>query len=238
VPEFSTVERSLRAGPVDDRGFRSVVEAAGVEVAGPPVALDGEVIAAIAHLSDLHLCDAESPARQEYLFRHSLPGAPYRRHLDHVGGFRPQEFLTAPVAIQMIDAINAVGSGVATGRPFDAAIITGDITDNAQQNEFDWYRRIVGGGEVLAISGDPTESSWVGAPAAVFHESYWHPERHPNGTDLWVDRFGFPFVDGVLAASRQRLSSRGLDAPGARQPRPAAQRHRSRNRRAPIARSG
>ncbi|MBK9180835.1 MAG: metallophosphoesterase [Acidimicrobiales bacterium] len=173
-----------------------------------------EVIAVLAHLSDLHVCDAESPARQEYLDHHAHQGAPFQRMLGDVGTYRPQEIFTVPVAVAMVEAVNRLRVGPVTGEPIDATVLTGDLVDNAQANELDWYLAVVGGGVVRPASGDPDHSGWVGAPDAPWSEHYWHPEGHRSGAlDRWVAVHGFPTADGVVHHARAEVRSPGLQTP-------------------------
>ena len=84
---------------------------------GPPARSVG-VLATIAHLTDAHVLDAQSPARVTFLDR---LGAPFE------STFRPQETLTAQVLTGALYAIRAL-------RP-DAVIQGGDLIDNDQSNE-------------------------------------------------------------------------------------------------------
>ncbi len=208
----TTADEQLQGGRPNDRGWVELARAAGAAHEG--LSPEGEPIATIVHLSDLHICDAESPARQEYLDRHGHPGAPYRRMLGDIGTYRPQEVLTVPVAVAMVEAVNRLAGGPLTGRPVDACVLTGDLVDNAQANELDWYLSVVGGGYVLPTSGDPDSSGWVGATDSVWSPYVWHPEGHRSGrTDIWVDTFGFPYVEGFLEAARRPVRSPGLQVP-------------------------
>lgn len=177
---------------------------------------DGEPLAAFWHLSDLHICDAESPGRQEYLDRFSDPDSPYRQALGDVGTYRPQEILTVQVAVSMVMRVNQVSSGPTTGRPIDGVIITGDVVDNAQRNELDWYRLVLEGGVVLPRSGDEAASSWVGASGDVpWDVRYWHPDGPVAGVeaDLPTRVFGYPSIPGLVEAARRAVVSPGLRLP-------------------------
>lgn len=214
----TTRDRTIRAGSPSDSGWRSLVDAAGVGDAPPGVAgaaAASDAIVSLAHLSDFHICDAESPARLVHLNRHGLPGSPYRRALGgDVGQYRPHEILTTHVAVAMVTTINRLAGGPLTQRPFDAAVLTGDLTDNAQANEADWFRAVVTGGRLKPASGDPdpAASEWVGAPGTPHDPAFWHPLPGAS-SDWWRARWGFPTVDGLLAASRAELWSPGLSAP-------------------------
>lgn len=212
-PGDTTVARVER-GPVIRDGWRELQLASG-EVRPEPVP-DGEVLACIWHLSDVHLCDAESPARAEHLDRFGDPDSPYREDLGDVGTYRPQETLTAHVAVAMVAAVNARLTGPTTGAPIDTALFTGDLTDNAQRNELGWYQRILEGGVISPRSGDAKRSSWVGATDVQgWDERYWHPDGPPPGVepDLPSRRYGYPTIAGLVDASRCDVISPGLALP-------------------------
>ena len=176
----------------------------------------GEVLACIWHLSDVHLCDSESPARLEYLDRYSDPDSPYREELGDIGTYRPQEALTVQVAVAMVETVNAILVGPTTGAPIDTVLLTGDVTDNAQRNELSWYQTILEGGVVSPRSGGDERSSWVGATdAQTWDERYWHPDGPPPGVepDLPTRVFGYPTIPGLVAAARRDVSSPGLALP-------------------------
>src|SRR5688572_17787868 len=78
--------------------------------------------------SDMHICDAQSPLRFEYL--HPIMGS---------GAHRPQETLTAQGSTALVKRVNAVRRGPLTGRPFDCLVTTGDNTDNHEHIELDWF---------------------------------------------------------------------------------------------------
>ena len=114
-----------------------------------PPAVDGDALTRILHISDTHVCDAESPARLEYLDRFSDHGSTYRLRLGRVGTYRPQEILTVQVLTALVEAINAQADDL------DGVIITGDLIDNAQHNEQSWCAQVLDGGRIEPWSGDP-----------------------------------------------------------------------------------
>ena len=137
---LTTTEGTIVRGPVRHGGWRDLE-------AGPPEPYQheipsGEVIACLWHLSDVHLCDAESPARVEYLDRYSDPDSAYRDELGDIGTYRPQEGLTVQVATSMVEAVNRVSTGPTTGVAIEAVLLTGDLTDNAQRNELALIREL------------------------------------------------------------------------------------------------
>jgi metallophosphoesterase (TIGR03767 family) len=176
----------------------------------------GDVLACLWHLSDLHVCDSESPGRIEYLDRFSDPDSAYREELGDIGTYRPQEGLTVQVATTMVHTVNGWTHGPTTGAPIETVLLTGDLTDNAQRNELAWYQGIVEGGVVSPRSGDDDRSSWVGATdAATWDERYWHPDGPPAGEE--PDRptriYGYPTIPGLVDAARRDVVSPGLSLP-------------------------
>lgn len=96
----------------------------------------GRPVATLAQLTDVHIRDAQSPARVAYL--------------DRLGprfgsAFRPQEALTTPLLAAALASIDAARA--------DAVLITGDIVDSAQRNELGWALGLIAGGNVRPDSG-------------------------------------------------------------------------------------
>ncbi|MDQ6817054.1 MAG: metallophosphoesterase, partial [Actinomycetota bacterium] len=83
-----------------------------------PARADKEVLATLAHVTDVHVLDASSPARVPFLDR---LGEPFQ------STFRPQETLTRQVLAGAVRSIRGL-------RP-DAVIQGGDLIDNDQSNE-------------------------------------------------------------------------------------------------------
>ncbi|GAA3809092.1 metallophosphoesterase [Cellulomonas soli] len=216
TPGATTVERRLVRGEPGEGGWAPVVATHGDPYVGAPPHPQGRTLAAFAHLSDLHLCDAESPARQEHLDHHGDPGAPYAGRLGIIGTYRPQEILTVQVAARALHALHRVDRAPVTGRPLDAVLVTGDVTDNAQRNELTWYDALMSGWTVSPRSGDERRSSWVGALTAGHWSTHvWHPDGAPAGepTDRPTALFGYPRVPGLVEAARADLVSPGSPLP-------------------------
>lgn len=169
-----------------------------------------EVLVTLTHLSDLHVCDAQSPARVEMLDRWGDPDSPIREEVGEMETYRPQELMTGQVLAAMVGSANRVCAGPVAGAPVDLAVITGDNTDNAQCNELEWYLTLLEGGSVRVDSGDPLRWEGVAAPGDP-DERYWHPEG--SVADLPRSCHGFPTVPGLLNAVRRPFDSEGLHVP-------------------------
>jgi 3',5'-cyclic AMP phosphodiesterase CpdA len=207
----TSVKATIRRTDPDVLGWRRLERGAGEVHDGDLPS--GEVIACLWHLSDLHLCDAESPARLTYLDRYADPDSAIADQLGEVGTYRPQEILTAQVAVQMVMTVNRISRGPVSGAHIDAVLITGDVTDNCQQNELSWYRSVIDGGTFTPASGGGA-SSWCGvSDPSTWDPHYWHPDGPPPGFE--PDRpsrlFGYPRIPGLIEAARQPVSSPGLE---------------------------
>ena len=156
---------------------------------------------AIAHLTDVHLQDSQSPTRVEFLDRYGPP---------LTDAYRPQEFMTTQVATSMITRINQVGVGPITGRPLDVCVSTGDNIDNQQHNELRWFITTLDGGHLVPDSG--AIGTYEGVADSVSPDPhYWHPD---SGTvDQYKTDHAFPDYPGLLDAA-----IRPFDAPGLRIP--------------------
>jgi metallophosphoesterase (TIGR03767 family) len=164
-------------------------------------------------LTDIHLLDAQSPARVEFLDRYSDPpgeSAPFE------AAWRPQEPLTLHVADAVVRGARQVGRGPVTGLPFGFTVSTGDNVDNTQYNETRWFVDLLDGRTVTPDSGDPTK--WEGvsdADPATYDVHYWHPDGTPSGKTADVARgtYGFPVVSGLLDAARAPFTASGVGTP-------------------------
>ena len=195
----------LTAGP----GERHVVRSELVTGAGSD--RPGEPLLTIGQLSDLHLCDSQSPARAELLDRWADDDAPTKAAVRYIGTYRAQDCLTVHVGEAMVQALNAVGRGPVAGAPLDWAIMTGDVTDNAQANEVGWYIRLLDGGRIVSDSGSPDRYEGV-ADHEVWDAAFWHPDPYVE-LDKPRMAYGFPDAPGLLDALRQPFDATGLAMP-------------------------
>ncbi len=208
----TTNNRIVRSKISPDSNWRELLHDKGEPVIGDEP-LNPEVVATFIHLSDIHICDAASPARLEFLDRIADPDNPLSQLVPYIGTYRAQEFLTTQVLEAMVVAANKIASAPLTGAPIDAVVITGDVTDNAQSNELSWYKQILDGGLVIPKSGDPERSEAShSSNADLYDEHYYHPDGPPFG--LPADRphilHDFPHFKGVLKSSESPFNARGL----------------------------
>jgi metallophosphoesterase (TIGR03767 family) len=168
---------------------------------------------AFAQLTDIHLVDAQSPARVEFLDRYNDgPGS----SLIFGAAYRPHEMLTTQVADRLVAAVEQVGRGPVAGGPLAFVICTGDNNDNCQRNELRWQIDLLDGKTVRPDSGDTTK--WEGVhdqDATSYDVHYWHPDGTPNGKpdDELRTLHGFPVVKGLLDAARRPFTAHGLKRP-------------------------
>jgi len=215
-----TARRRLVPGPADEGGYRRLIAADGEQHTIRTDLCSGSLAAgwqraatpllALAHLSDTHVMDHQSPGRAELVDRFSDPDSPLRDTVGIIGTYRAHELFTYHVAEAMVQAVRRTTTSPVSAAPLDFAVVTGDATDNCQLNELRSYIDILDGAQVRPDSGDHGSYEGVAAPA-VEDERYWHPEG--GAADLPRTRYGFPEVPGVLTAARQPFRATGLGLP-------------------------
>lgn len=209
------IEKIELAEP-NEKGWRDLKIAPGESLSGDEPQSSITKIANFIHISDLHICDAQSPARAEHLDRYADPHHPLSALLKYVGTYRAQELLTTQTLEALVRSINTIDVGPLTQESIDAVVITGDVTDNAQSNELAWYLQILDGGEVIPDSGDFTK--WEGVATTdpeKYDPSYWNPEGTPVGCTQDYPRalYGFPKVPGLTDAVRAPFNAQGIKHP-------------------------
>jgi metallophosphoesterase (TIGR03767 family) len=216
----STAHRRLVPAGDTDGGYRRLAADDGEQHAfrdelGSGILRPGWLQSAVplvvmAHLSDTHVMDHQSPGRAELLDRYSDPDSAARTEFGSIGTYRAQELFTFQVAEAMVRAVRQTKAGPLSAAPLDFAIVTGDATDNCQRNELNSYITLLDGGEVVPDSGDLDQYEGVSGPK-VEDDRYWHPEGGPQ--DIPRTRFGFPEVPGVLTAARLPFMAAGIGLP-------------------------
>lgn len=207
----STLQQTIRMGPVQQGSYRTLVPAPGepyyprldIIRTLPDPAREGRrrSLLYIGHLSDLHIIDAQTPARMEPMIAQS--------HALWASAFRPQDSLTTHVAAAMVDGVAGLRTSPVTGAPLAAAFVTGDSTDMLSHLETRWYIDLLDGVPITPNSGAVGVYDGVQA----WSEAYWayHPEDPARD---WFGAVGFPKVPGMLAAAvTQQVSSGGLPVP-------------------------
>ncbi len=224
APPRTTLAGTLVRGKAGAGGYAKVVVAAAEKhivrtdlgaPAGPRRASKRKAITAFAHLTDVHLVDAQSPGRVEYVDRledQYEPGDPNIGLLQ--SSYRAHEMLSLHTADAMVQAINRAKVGPVCGAPLAFAIQTGDNADNCQLNEFRWNIDILDGKTVTPDSGTTTAYEGV-ADNVDYDVHYWHPDAPPAGKepDNYKKRFGFPQVTGLLNAARKPFKAAGIKMP-------------------------
>lgn len=223
----TTLARTWQRGPAGAGGYRRLVEGPGEPhtvrsdfvAAAPDRATRRLGVLAFAQLSDVHIVDAQSPMRLEWLDRFDdvdVDGDPTTGLAS--SAYRAHEMLTTQVADAMVRAINEVASASpVTGLPLDFAIQTGDNADNAQYNETRWNIDVLSGGTVLTPDSG-NRNRWEGVAdqdLLSYDPHYWHPDGQPllRAVDIPRRQYGFPKVPGLLDAARRPFVPAGLRMP-------------------------
>ena len=199
-----TSERALVAGPPNRLGYRSVLEGPGEpHLSAVSVA---EHLACFVHLTDLHVTDAQSPARFEFV--NALAGD--KRYRELLTMQRPQEMLNTHAIAAMVGAINDLGAGPVTGARPSVVVMTGDAIDNTQHNEMANLFALLNGGTVRPDSGAP---GYEGVQLASWPGSlFWKPDGPEDGDDFQRE-LGFPRHPGLLDEAVRSFESPGLRIP-------------------------
>ncbi|MEV7138312.1 TIGR03767 family metallophosphoesterase [Streptomyces tauricus] len=182
--------RRLGDGPAWSRVVRGDLAAAKSGRAERRTAL-----AAFVQFTDLHLVDVQHPLRYEYL------------RAQTASAWRPQESLSVPGAISLVERVNALRGAPVTGSPLHFVMTTGDNTDNNAKTELDWFLKVMSGGRITPNSGDPARYEGVQNSDLKL---YWQPDAALRDADK---QLGFPRIEGFLAAAIREVRSPGLNLP-------------------------
>ncbi len=182
--------RRLADGPGWDRVVRSELAAAhaGRDRRRTP-------LASFVQLTDLHLCDAQSPLRVEYL-RSAARNT-----------WRPQEALSVTAAVSLIERINSLPGGPALGHDLSCVVSTGDNCDNDEKAELDWFLTLMNGGHLVPDTG--AIGTYEGVQSSGL-PLYWQPGAALRDQDK---KLGFPRIPGFLEAAVRPVDSPGLRLP-------------------------
>ena len=213
MPNKDTQQERLVRGAANQLGWRDLEKSSGEAILGEKPSDSAKSILSLVHISDLHICDAQSPARVEILDRYADPHHPLSALVKLVGTYRANEIMTAHTLEAMVRTINDIEHGPVTNRKIDAVVVTGDVTDNAQSNELDWYLTLMDGGHLHPDSGNTTE--WEGVASndpTKYDQSYWNPEGTPEGCadDYPRSLYGLPTIPGLTDAVRKPFQATGL----------------------------
>jgi len=164
-----------------------------------------------AHFTDIHLIDAQSPARVEFLDRYTDLQCGSETPFD--AAYRPHETLTVQVLEAMIRRLNSIGVSPVTGARLAFTMCTGDNIDNKQLNETRWFIDCMDGKYVMPNSGAANKYEGV-----MLHswgdQEYWQPDpTTPDKADKYKREYGFPVYPGLLERSIAGFDAQGMRAP-------------------------
>ena len=203
-------------GEANSLGWRNLILSADEAHVGHEFPRNSSPLLLMHHLSDLHVCDAQSPTRPEFLDRWADPDSPIREKVGTIGTYRPHSMLSPHVVEAMVQSLNVITHGPLSGHLIDGAIITGDTTDNAQFNEVSWYLALLDGLAFRPDSGDYSIYEGVIDDGAEHYDlRYWHPHGTPKGQidDDARAKYGFPIVPNLLHNCRKGFNATGLKFP-------------------------
>ncbi|MEU7318072.1 TIGR03767 family metallophosphoesterase [Streptomyces sp. NPDC007083] len=190
VPSGDGPFKRLVTGPGWGRTVRTELAPAGRQRAGKAVPL-----ASFVQFTDLHLVDVQHPLRYEYL------------RAETASAWRPQEALSVAGAVSLVERVNALSGGPATGTALSCVVTTGDNTDNNSRAELEWFVQVMSGGRITPDTGEPL--LYEGVQDSGLRD-YWQPDSDVRDRDKNV---GYPKLDGYLRAAVRQVTSPGLKLP-------------------------
>jgi len=203
VPPSSLTTLHSVAAPCGKSGYRRLADGPGwrrvvrTDIAPAYSGRDRRrtVLAAFVQITDLHVVDVQSPLRFEWM----------RVHAPH--DWRPHEALSAAGTVALVERINGLRGGPATGAPLTCAVTTGDNTDNNSSVELDWFLTAMTGGVLTPNTGDPSGYEGIQNSGLTL---FWQPESARADNDK---KLGFPHLPGYLSAAVSPVTSPGLNLP-------------------------
>jgi len=143
-------------------GESYVVRSGGAAHAGSRRAKHRRSLAFFAQLTDPQIADEMSPARVDFV---DPAGGPLK------SSHRPQEALGLQTFDAIVRNINANRRSPVRNRKgrrakLDFALTTGDLADNQQRNETEWFRTVLDGGRVDPFSGQAIDAAGNPCPGA------------------------------------------------------------------------
>ncbi|MDV6014662.1 TIGR03767 family metallophosphoesterase [Haloechinothrix sp. LS1_15] len=166
------------------------------------------------HLTDQHVIDVQSTTRVEFLDRYA--DGECGEVFPFSSAHRPQEAACGRIAEAMLRRVREIGVSPVTGTPLQAAICTGDNTDNQQGNELGIFLDLMDGtdltGRKIAVqSGDADRYEGVQASG---DRGYWHPDPDVTAApDQYKELFGFPDAPGWLEKAVAPFAATGAGMP-------------------------
>ena len=207
----TTLQQTILQSATANRGYRTLVSAPGEayivrhdilrKTPSPARVANRRSLLYIGHLSDIHIIDAQGPARIE-------PAQEVAPDL-LTDATRPQETLCVNVLAAMVGAVKAAEYSPLTGAPMAAAVNTGDTSDSLSSQELKWAIEALDGVPITPNSGKVGEYEGVQKWSEATYA--YHPDDPSN--DVW-GLHGFPQIPGMLtAAVSQTIKPAGCPAP-------------------------
>ena len=105
MPNQDSQSRRIMRSAANSKGWRGLEFAPGEVMQGTPPSPNAKSVLSLIHISDLHICDAQSPARLEVLDRYADPHNPTSEQIKLVGNYRAQEIITTQTLDCMVQTI-------------------------------------------------------------------------------------------------------------------------------------
>lgn len=206
----STLQQTILYGSSGRGGYRTLTTGAGepylprIDVLrrapGSDRAAARRSLLYLGHLSDLHVIDAQSPARIEPMIvqDHSAWGS----------AFHPHDPMSVHTTAAMVQAFSDARYSPLTGAPMGAAVVTGDSADMHSHLELRWYIDLLDGKHVDPASAGPAFQGVQAWPEAIWAYRPADPAGGPFAAH------GFPVLPSLLRqVVAHPVPSPGIPAP-------------------------